>query len=85
MPKWASRITLRVNEVKAERLHEITDDGAAAEGIPLPNRDGFSLLWDEINGKREGARWDDNPWVWVIKFEVLETSGARGERPEGGE
>lgn len=35
MPRWASRLTLRINEIYAERLHEITEDGARAEGAPL--------------------------------------------------
>lgn len=29
---------------------------------------GFKHLWDEINGKRPGCSWADNPWVWVIEF-----------------
>lgn len=29
----------------------------------------FRLLWDSINGKREGCAWMDNPRVWVISFE----------------
>jgi len=87
MPKWVSRIRLRVTDVRAEGLHEIDEAGARAEGIAAPigtavlssgdevsvhatARTHFATLWDEINGKREGARWDDNPWVWVYKFEV---------------
>ena len=87
MPKWASRIKLRVTEVGAERVQQITGAGAKAEGIELPQPgrlvvmssaaiddlyiERFEDLWDQINGKREGASWDANPWVWVIKFEVM--------------
>lgn len=28
--------------------------------------------WDDINGKREGCTWEDNPWVWVVRFKRLE-------------
>jgi len=31
----------------------------------------FSVLWDSINGKKEGCSWADNPWVWVVEFEVI--------------
>lgn len=33
MPKWASRITLRVTDVRVERVQEIDDGGALAEGV----------------------------------------------------
>jgi hypothetical protein len=88
MPRWASRIILRVTDVCAERVQEITGTGARAEGVLLPNPGRtvvmpryaiddlyvgtFEDLWDSINGKRDGATWADNPWVWVIKFEVAE-------------
>lgn len=85
MPRWAARLFLRVTEVRAERLQEITNDGAIAEGLArrpfleqvqayppgTAERRAFSMLWDEINGEREGATWADNPWVWVIEFEVM--------------
>jgi hypothetical protein len=82
MPRWASRLLLRVEDVQAERLHDITADGARSEGVPAPESKKalkspdeyalfrFSRLWDEINVKR-GFGWDANPWVWVIKFELL--------------
>ncbi|MCC7541954.1 MAG: hypothetical protein IT379_37385 [Deltaproteobacteria bacterium] len=73
MPRWASRITLEVTDVRVERLQ----DGAVAEGVgtfafpgtALPTaHDAFVALWGAINGKRTGASWDANPWVWVVSF-----------------
>lgn len=70
MPRWASRITLEITDVRVERLQDISEDDAMAEGIPFEGdcpspRDNFSALWESINGP--GA-WDQNPWVWVIEF-----------------
>lgn len=39
MPRWASRLTLEVESVRIERLHEITEDGAKAEGVKPPSDD----------------------------------------------
>ena len=78
MPRWASRITLLVKEVRAERLREISDNDCREEGIHslLANdgaylRGAFGHLWDSINGKRPGCSWADNPWVAAISFEVM--------------
>lgn len=73
MPRWASRITLEVADVAVERLQEITEEGAVAEGCET--RAGFRDLWDSINAKR-GHPWDSDPWVWVIGFRVLTGEGA---------
>lgn len=76
MPRWASRITLEVTEVKVERLQDISEDDAKAEGAPAwtgaqqSYRTGFYQIWRSIYG--EGA-WADNPWVVVISFERAET------------
>ena len=79
MPRWASRITLRITDVRVERLQAISEDDARAEGCPYPpewagrfmDRDEtaktwFKSIWNTINGP--GA-WDANPWVWAISFE----------------
>ena len=79
MPRWASRITLEVTEVRVERLQSISEEDAIAEGCTLecmrPTGDdsgsaihgpgGYLALWESINGPDS---WDANPWVWVVKF-----------------
>lgn len=72
MPRWASRITLRVTNVRIERVQDINtadirDEGANSDDWSRP---GFINLWDSINAKR-GYGWDINPWVWVIEFEKI--------------
>lgn len=64
MPRWASRITLRVESARVERLHAITEEDAIAEG--LNSRAEFSAGWDTLH--KPGDRWADNPWVWVVGF-----------------
>lgn len=31
----------------------------------------FARVWDDINGKKPGRAWADNPWTWVIEFEQV--------------
>jgi hypothetical protein len=69
MPRWASRITLEVMDVRVERLQDISKFDACCEGPPtidpLDPVGDFAKLWNDING---ASAWDANPWVWVVSF-----------------
>lgn len=82
MPRWASRITLEITEVRVQRLQEISEEDARAEGVQMPDgtptppdwwsyRQEFSHLWESINGP---GSWDANPWLWCISFRRTDAS-----------
>lgn len=76
MPRWASRATLVVTDVRVMRLAEISEEDAAAEGVFVPAAQyaqqgpcapvlAYSALWEEINGP---GSWALNPWVTATTF-----------------
>lgn len=82
MPRWASRITLEITDVRVERLQDISPDDCIAEGAwPIAHRElgrgheavaTYQTLWESINGP---GSWDANPWVWVVEFRRIEAEG----------
>lgn len=86
MPREAARIWLRVTRIRVERLQDIDEAGAEAEGgqalickgKPVRTaREDFALAWGNTIKSVDYWRygWEANPLVWVIKFE-------RCEKPE---
>jgi len=90
MPRWASRLTLEVTEVRVQRLQDISEEDARAEGV-------MSLTEDEVEVTNPGGHtwtrgpaiaryqllwnsingtgsWERNEWVWALSFRRVETT-----------
>ncbi|MFA4944917.1 MAG: hypothetical protein WC789_09485 [Lentisphaeria bacterium] len=79
MPRWAARALRRVTAIRAQRVQEISEEDALAEGVDRTNTslrgyatERFRRLWDSCNGHRPGCAWADNPAVWAYSFERVE-------------
>jgi len=98
MNKYASRLFLLIKEIRVERLQDISQEDAIAEGIEklygyhnstFPEKydfvfqdyraedcmthnpkQSFSTLWNATHKKPE-EKFEANPWVWVVSFEVV--------------
>ncbi|MGQ6249944.1 hypothetical protein ACUNF8_19295 [Serratia sp. IR-2025] len=83
MPREACRILLEITAVRVERLNDISEEDARAEGVAPSQhiitppevlyRVGFLKLWQFIYGEES---WRANPWVWVIEFKRVGGSDA---------
>lgn len=81
MPRWASRILLEITAVRVERLQEISEEDAEAEGVRNSlhlhggrfARENFAHLWWTIYGDNGYGSWEANPWVWVIEFRRIDS------------
>ncbi len=82
MPAWAARYFIKITDVRPERLQEITEEDAMAEGCTImagltsggnmglaSARYEYMTLWDSINPK---YLWVANPWVWRLAFLQME-------------
>jgi hypothetical protein len=79
MPRAVSRITLEIVSVRVERLQDISEADAEAEGVgflrhvpdvdeTLTAKQLYDALWESINGN---GSWNENPWVWVVEFKKV--------------
>lgn len=82
MPRWASRLTLDVTNVRVQRVQEISEGDAVTEGFGKPARypdshycrwdsdplDEFYEFWNTL--QKPGRQWADNPWVVALTFTV---------------
>ena len=82
MPREAARLFLRVTDVRAEKLQDITEEQATVEGfapvtdwrtgaVLLSARRLFYMEWDGIYAAK-GYGWKENPWVFVYTFRQVE-------------
>ncbi|ENP0655967.1 hypothetical protein ACCH91_000860 [Serratia marcescens] len=88
MPRWASRITLEITAVRVERLNDISEEDARAEGISdggclncgdsepcgcaSPDPDATDAFAYLWQSIYGLESWYTNPWVWVIEFRRVE-------------
>ncbi|WP_289241972.1 hypothetical protein [Delftia sp.] len=93
MPRNPGRILLEITSVRIERLQDISEQDAAAEGVATwapgalspeslnaDPSDQFRWLWCSINGPDS---WGANPWVWVVEFKrVQQASSGRSSQLE---
>jgi hypothetical protein len=85
MPRWASRITLEITDVRVQRLQEISEEDAKAEGIcefegkpgvfdgggPAMGLSACTAFMRLWDSINGNGAWNANPWVWAVSFRML--------------
>lgn len=87
MPRHSSRILLEITEVCVERLQDITEAQAKAEGVRIYTDHAELGDWWHVEGietysadprkslellwSSVGGNWNANPWVWVVEFKKV--------------
>ncbi|EGH20991.1 hypothetical protein PSYMO_05590 [Pseudomonas amygdali pv. mori str. 301020] len=87
IPRWASRILLEITDVRVERLQDISEDQAKAEGVRLYTDHAELGEWWHVDGIETysadprksfellwtsvGGDWNANLWVWVVEFKLV--------------
>lgn len=78
LPRWACRNTYAVLEVRAERLQDITDEGAIAEGIQWREREPGFPGWFFERGK---GYFDTPRLAYFALFDSINGAGAADMNP----
>jgi hypothetical protein len=92
MPREATRLFLEVKDVRVERIQDISEEDAEAEGVFPGKCSGcgacsgsdcydpagyFMETWDDCYSER-GYGWEENPWVYVIEFMRIDKESGVG-------
>jgi len=81
MPRWASRFLFEITDIRLERVQDISEEDAIAEGCDFSKskaaieagwcekpRRAFRRIWDL---EQKTHNWDSNPWVWVFTLKPV--------------